>query len=230
MSIATNIASIMNELPSTVKLVAVSKFHPLEAILEAYDAGQRVFAESRPQELKDKVEHLGQIGGHEDIEWHFIGHLQTNKLKMVLPYVSLVQSVDSRRLMEAIGVWAESNGKTVDVLLEMHISSEASKQGFTFDEASALLKDMESLSGPFSRIRVRGLMGMASLTDDEDIIRNEFLSLVRYADMFAEMFAGSERIGMEERSFGMTGDYPLAVRTGSTMVRIGTAIFGERQY
>lgn len=225
MSIASKIAELKNELPSTVKLVAVSKFHPVEAIREAYDAGQRIFAESRPQEFREKVEFFRDV---DDIEWHFIGHLQTNKLKMVLPYVSLVQSVDSVRLLEAIGDWALRNGREIRILLEIHISHDETKQGFTFEEAADVLARMASDAAYCSGVRVCGLMGMASLTDDQELIESEFESLRKAGADFGKYACG--RISMDELSFGMSSDYKIAARNGSTMVRIGTMIFGERTY
>jgi pyridoxal phosphate enzyme (YggS family) len=161
--IKETINKLKSELPATVRLVAVSKFHPFEAIEEAYAAGQRIFAESRPQELLAKVRLLenirvekGEPGYMSDLEWHFIGHLQTNKLKMVLPYVSLVQSVDSLHLLEAINRWGDANGKVTDVLLEPHVAAEESKQGFSPDEISSILANADKY--PF--VRFRGIMGI----------------------------------------------------------------------
>lgn len=208
---------IIKELPPHVSLVAVSKFHPSGAVLQAYDAGQRLFGESRPQELRQKALELPS-----DIRWHFIGHLQTNKLKMVLPYVEMVESVDSERLLEAIRKWAVENGRRVDVLLELHIASEESKQGFSEAELPAVLgKDW----GP---VRLRGLMGMASNTPDETIVRREFARI-------SELFAGIRRDYPSLETFdclsiGMSSDWRIALEYGATIVRIGTAIFGERKY
>ena len=208
---------IINELPPHVSLVAVSKFHPSGAVLQAYDAGQRLFGESRPQELRQKALELPS-----DIRWHFIGHLQTNKLKMVLPYVEMVESVDSERLLEAIRKWAVENGRRVDVLLEVHIASEESKQGFSEAELPSVLgKDW----GP---LRLRGLMGMASNTPDETIVRREFARI-------SELFAGIRRDYPSLETFdclsiGMSSDWKIALEYGATIVRIGTAIFGERKY
>ena len=221
------------ELPSTVKLVAVSKFHPFESIEQAYSAGQRIFAESRPQELLAKVKQLeelrtqrGEPDYMSDIQWHFIGHLQTNKLKMVLPYVSLIQSVDSLRLLEAINAWGAANNKVSDVLLECFISSDDTKQGFSAEE----IMDIVMSESKYENIRIRGVMGMASYTDDVDVVRGDFKKL---ADVFAQL---AEKIGRcpnldescTEISMGMSGDYPIAIEEGSTMVRIGSMIFGER--
>lgn len=208
---------IIKELPPHVSLVAVSKFHPSGAVLQAYDAGQRLFGESRPQELRQKALELPS-----DIRWHFIGHLQTNKLKMVLPYVEMVESVDSERLLEAIRKWAVENGRRVDVLLEVHIASEESKQGFSEAELPSVLgKDW----GP---VRLRGLMGMASNTPDETIVRREFARI-------SELFAGIRRDYPSLETFdclsiGMSSDWRIALEYGATIVRIGTAIFGERKY
>lgn len=225
MSIKENITQIIRELPSDVKLVAVSKFHPVESIMEAYGAGQRVFAESRPQELAAKVpameSWLSANGMQNDIVWHFIGHLQTNKLKMVLPYASIVQSVDSLHLLEAIEKWGRDNGKVVAVLLEYHIASEESKQGFSEEEIKGILSDV----GRFPHIRFRGLMGMATFTEDESVIRSDFS---RISLLFKEVSLSIP--DFSELSIGMSGDYRIAIEYGSTMVRIGTMIFGERNY
>ena len=227
-----NLIRLFNELPATVKLVAVSKFHPFEAIEEAYAAGQRVFAESRPQELLAKVRRLEEIRAAKadpeymkDIQWHFIGHLQTNKLKMVLPYVSLVQSVDSVRLLDAINKWALANGAVADVLLEPHVAAEESKQGFSRDEILTVLSD----SSRYEAIRFRGLMGMATFTEDESVIRSDFAAI---RDIFDTALRENPELKdtLTELSIGMSDDYPIAIGYGSTMVRIGSMIFGERNY
>ena len=224
------INKLNRELPATVKLVAVSKFHPFESIEEAYQAGQRAFGESRPQELLAKVKRLEQIREERgepdymsDIEWHFIGHLQTNKLKMVLPYVSLVQSVDSQRLLDAINAWGAANNKIINVLLEPHVAEEESKQGFTPDEI------YEILSRPgYDNIRFKGIMGMATFTDDESVIRHDFASLKQIRDLALERFPHLSD-DFTELSIGMSEDYHIAIEYGSTMVRIGSMIFGERR-
>ena len=219
------------ELPATVKLVAVSKFHPFEAIEEAYQAGQRIFAESRPQELLAKVKRLeeirverGEPAYMSDVEWHFIGHLQTNKLKMVLPYVSLVQSVDSVRLLDAINAWGAANEKVIDVLLEPHVAAEETKQGFSADEIMDILAGAES----YGNIRFRGIMGMATFTDDEAVIRSDFAALRAIYEQAASRFPDLSD-GFDQFSIGMSDDYPLAIEYGSTMARIGSMIFGSRQ-
>ncbi|MCM1178556.1 MAG: YggS family pyridoxal phosphate-dependent enzyme [Clostridium sp.] len=240
--ISETIGKLNMELPPQVKLVAVSKFHPVESIIEAYSAGQRVFAESRPQELAAKVQQLHRIAAEagaavelpqagavekspafEDIQWHFIGHLQTNKLKMVLPYVTMVQSVDSLRLLEAIDRWAVENRRIIDILLEYHVALEDAKQGFTRDEILSILEHR----GDFVGVRFRGLMGMATFTDDESVVRSDFS---RVKSLFDEVSGTMSLDAFDQLSIGMTGDYRIALEYGSTMVRIGTMIFGERKY
>ena len=225
--IKTIINKLHSELPSTVKLVAVSKFHPFESIELAYAAGQRIFAESRPQELLAKVKMLEQIraergesGYMSDIQWHFIGHLQTNKLKMVLPYVSIVQSVDSLRLLEAINGWGAANNKVISVLLEPHVASEETKQGFAPSEILDILEH----ASDYTNIAFKGIMGMATFTEDESIIRSDF-SRIQQVYASARDIIGPE---FSELSIGMSDDYPIAIQYGSTMVRIGSMIFGER--
>ncbi len=195
--IEENLKNILSELPSGVKLVAVSKFHPFEAILMAYQAGQKVFGENRPQEFYRKVLQLPQ-----DIEWHFIGHLQTNKLKLVLPYASLVESIDSFELLDAV--------------------AEATKGGFTETEIEQVL------SNTYSHVRFHGLMGMATNTDDESVIRADFK---RIQDFKLHLNAEHPELSdFTELSIGMSHDWKIALEYGATIVRIGTAIFGPRQY
>ncbi|MBR4087763.1 MAG: YggS family pyridoxal phosphate-dependent enzyme [Bacteroidales bacterium] len=222
MSIGTQIEILKNELPSTVKLVAVSKFNPVEAIQQAYEAGQRIFGESRPQELQQKVALLP-----DDIKWHFIGHLQTNKLKMVLPYVELVHSVDSERLLMEIEKFAVKNGLKVRCLLELFVAQEESKQGFSEEELMALLDSLQQ--NPLQGVEICGLMGMASFVEDENQIRGEFQTLKRVYDKVKEKYI-STLPQFNELSMGMSGDYRIAIECGSTMVRIGTTIFGARNY
>ncbi|MBO4917565.1 MAG: YggS family pyridoxal phosphate-dependent enzyme [Bacteroidales bacterium] len=217
--IEENLNRIKSELPSGVKLVAVSKFHPLEAILEAYQASQTVFGENRPQELAAKAVQLPQ-----DIEWHFLGHLQTNKLKMVLPYATLVQSVDSVHLLEAINNWGSANDKVISVLLELHIGAEETKQGFHEEEILDILFHAEE----YRNIRFCGLMGMASHTDDEEVINADFERIDSFMAYLVDLFP--ELDSFNQLSIGMSDDWTIAVRHGSTMVRIGTAIFGAREY
>jgi len=220
-SIKDNLDGLLSRIPAGVQLVAVSKFHPLENILEAYAAGQRVFAESRPQELASKVEAL-DTAAYPGIEWQFIGHLQTNKLKMVLPYVSLVQSVDSLHLLQEIQKWGKANDKVIPVLLELHIGAEETKQGFHEEEVLDILFD----SDRYTNIEFRGLMGMASHTDDESVIDADFARIDSFMAYLVDLFP--ELAEFRQLSIGMSDDWPIAVRHGATMVRIGTAIFGPR--
>ena len=221
------------ELPATVKLVAVSKFHPFQAIEEAYHAGQRIFAESRPQELLAKVKRLeelrierGEPDYMSDLQWHFIGHLQTNKLKMVLPYVALVQSVDSARLLEAVNAWGKANSKVIPVLLEPHVAAEETKQGFAEEEIYDILS---RAAEAYTHVSFRGVMGMATFTEDESVINADFDALREIFDNCRSRFP-SVSADFNEFSIGMSDDYPFAINHGSTMVRIGSMIFGERTH
>jgi pyridoxal phosphate enzyme, YggS family len=222
--IEENLKSILEKLPSDVKLVAVSKFHPFEDILAAYQAGQRRFGENRPQEFMKKALQLPQ-----DIEWHFIGHLQTNKLKMVLPYTSLVESIDSRHLLDAVNVWGVQNGRVVPVLLELHLGAEETKGGFTADEIVSILYEYVSGAGSaFRGVRFCGLMGMASHTEDEAVIEGDFARIESFKKELDARFP--QLTDFRELSIGMSGDWPLAIHHGATIVRVGTAIFGPRVY
>ena len=219
MSIKSEIERLCGELPEGVKLLAVSKFHPIEALQEAYDAGQRAFGESRPQELKAKQAVLP-----DDIEWHMIGHLQTNKIKYIAPYVHLIESLDSERLAEAIEKEAAKCDRTIDCLLEIHVTAEESKSGWDYAELLDFVR-----SGGFAampHIRLRGVMGMATFTDDEAVVRADFK---RLNECFTEL---KEHFGAEfdTLSMGMSDDYPIAIEYGSTEVRIGSTIFGQRVY
>ena len=197
-------------------MVAVSKYYPAEAIERAYKAGQKVFAESRPQDFAAKVEILPK-----DIEWHFIGHLQTNKLKLVLPYASLVQSVDTRHLLDEIEKWGKANDRVTDILLEIHIGAEQTKQGFAEEEALEILFNADK----FPHVRFRGLMAMATNTDDESVIDADFARIDTFMAYVKDLFPELE--AFDQLSIGMSGDYKIALRHGATMVRIGTAIFAE---
>lgn len=219
MRIASKINSLKRELPSGVKLVAVSKFHPVQALMEAYDAGQRAFAESRPQEFAAKVPLMPA-----DVVWHFIGHLQTNKLKLVLPYASMLQSVDSVHLLEAVSSWCMAAGKRMDVLLELKLGAEETKHGLSEEEIFDIMRRAADYAG----VRIRGLMGMATNTDDAGVIKGEFLRMAELKRRIAEAFPDAE--GFDELSIGMSSDYRIALEAGSTMVRIGTSIFGPREY
>ena len=214
MSIASAIQQLKQELPSTVQLVAVSKFKPVSDILEAYGAGQRAFGENRPQEMAAKAQALPA-----DIQWHFIGHLQTNKVKQVVPYATLIHSVDSERLLAEIDKVAHNQGRTVDVLLEIHIAEESTKQGLTPDEAEALATRRDE----YPHIRLRGLMGMATFTDDTDQVRREFHTLKTLFERLSPRIPGFDQLSM-----GMSEDWRIAVEEGTTLVRIGTFIFGKR--
>ena len=213
MSITSAIQQIKSELPSTVQLVAVSKFKPASDILEAYRAGQRAFGENRPQELAAKAAELPA-----DIQWHFIGHLQTNKVKLVVPHATLIHSVDSERLLAEIDKVSRNLGKTSDILLEVHIAEETTKQGLSPEEAEALAGRMAA----YPNVRLRGVMGMATFTEDMAQVRREFRTL----KALSERLSGIP--GCDQVSMGMSEDWPVAVEEGTTIVRIGTAIFGKR--
>lgn len=212
--IASNLQRIVSTLHPGVRLVAVSKFHSVGQMMEAYRAGQRLFGENRPQELALKVPQMPS-----DVEWHFIGHLQTNKLGKVLPYASMVESVDSLHLLEAVSSWCVAHGKMMDVLLELHLGAEETKGGFT----EAEIRSVVAHPGDFPGVRFCGLMGMATNTPDEAVVRADFR---RIAELFRELRTGLP--AFRELSIGMSGDYLIAQEEGSTLVRIGTAIFGER--
>ncbi len=220
-----NLRKIYGELPPGVKLVAVSKFHPSSMILSAYQAGQRCFGENRPQEFAAKAIELP-----DDIEWHFIGHLQTNKLKLVLPYASLVESVDSLHLLEAIEKWGSLNGRVTSILLELHLGAEETKGGFTEDEITAILEraSVTSAANSYPHVRFCGLMGMATNTDDEARVEADFMRIREFKERLDGTFP--ELKDFRELSIGMSNDWKIAVRHGATIVRIGTAIFGPREY
>ena len=220
--IKKHLHEITDCLPEGVRLVAVSKFHPEEDIMEAYAEGQRIFGESHEQELSRKHESLPK-----DIEWHFIGHLQTNKVRFIVPYISMIEAVDSLRLMREIEKQAARCDKVVDCLLELHIAEEATKYGLSLDDCRQLLHDGEWRN--MSHVRIRGLMMMASFTDDEQQIRREMNTA---ADFFDEVkrdyFADDEAFAL--RSWGMSDDFPIALQCRSNMIRVGTRIFGPRKY
>ena len=222
MSIADEVRRIASELPSGVKLVAVSKFHPVEKLMQAYDAGQRLFGESRVQELAQKVGAMPS-----DVQWHVIGHLQTNKVRQLVPHVHLIHSVDSLKLLQCINKEAARIDRVVDVLLQVHVAQEVEKFGFAIDELEALANEGQLAAMP--NVRVVGLMAMATNTDDEAEIRKEFAEAHR---AFEYLKQGCYRNNAEfcELSMGMSDDYHLAIAEGSTMVRIGTTIFGIREY
>lgn len=220
--IAENLNSVRATLKEGVELVAVSKYHPVEELQEAYDAGQRVFGESHVQEMVAKHEVLPQ-----DIRWHFIGHLQTNKVKYMAGFVSLIHSVDSLKLLKEIDKQARKVGRRIDVLLQLHVAEEETKFGFSFDEVLAMLdgEEWRTMEG----VRIVGLMAMATNTDDEGQIANEFEAVRGLFDVVKSRFF-SEEPSFREISMGMSGDYLIAQEHGSTLVRVGSMIFGERDY
>ncbi len=219
-----SIASNLNEIKKNIincELVAVSKTKPNEDLMEAYNAGQRALGENKVQEMTDKAEALPK-----DIEWHMIGHLQRNKVKYIVPYVHLIHSVDSVRLLKEINKQAKKIERKVDVLLQMHIAEEESKFGLDEKELTELLTSEEFKE--MEHIEVKGLMGMATFTDDEEKIRREFRFLKNIFDKISKNF-NDDKLNLKELSMGMSGDYQIAIEEGSTMIRIGSSIFGERK-
>lgn len=220
--VRTNIRKILADMPQGVQLCAVSKYHPKEYIEEAYAEGQRIFGESVVQELRQKQPLLPA-----DIEWHFIGHLQTNKVKYIAPYISLIHSVDSIRLLHEINRQAEKNKRVIKVLLELHVAEEESKNGMSIEEAFKMLDDGEWRN--LKHIEICGIMTMASYTDNEEQIKREFgIALDFFNEAKERYFATQPSFSI--RSYGMSGDYPIALSSGSSLVRIGTTIFGPRIY
>lgn len=220
--VAGKLCEVKSSIPEGVTLVAVSKFHPNEYIEAAYAEGQRVFGESHEQELSKKYDTMPK-----DIQWHFIGHLQTNKVKYIAPYISMVDAVDSLKLLKEINKQAAKHDRVIDVLLELHIAQEATKYGLTIDACRQLLDDGEWRN--LNNVRICGLMMMASNTDDENQIRSEFMQAADFFDeVKAKYFADSAAFC--QRSWGMSHDYKIAVECRSTMVRVGTTIFGPRVY
>lgn len=218
--IAQRIASIKEQIPEGVKLVGVSKYHTNEDILEAYNTGLRLFGESRVQELQAKAAELPQ-----DIEWHFIGHLQTNKVKQVVPLVSLIHSVDSMRLLLELNNAAQQCGKTVNCLLQLHIAQESSKHGFSYEACEAMLNEGEWKQ--LAYIRIRGLMGMGTLTDNQETVVTEFEQLKAFYNHIKNTHFEKDK-SFDTLSMGMSDDFQDAITAGSTLVRIGSGIFGER--
>ena len=221
MSLEKKLKEIKNRLPSNVKLVAVSKTKPIEDIKVAYNAGQRVFGENKAQELFEKQPLLP-----EDIEWHFVGHLQSNKVKYIAPYVSLVHSVDSVKLLAEVNKHAYKNKRTIDCLLQFHIATEENKFGLNLKEALSIFRS--EFFTTLNNIRVVGVMGMATFTDDMDIVREEFKHLKECFDAIKEEFYTDDN-SFCEVSMGMSQDYAVAIEEGSTLVRIGSSIFGARE-
>ena len=222
MTIAEQIKNITSSLPATTRLIAVSKTKPIENIQEAYDAGQRVFGENKALEMRDKHEALPK-----DIEWHFIGHLQTNKIKYIIPYVSLIHSIDSLNLLKKVNKEATKKDRRVDCLLQFHIAQEETKFGLSYDEAIQLLTSAEYKQ--MENIRIVGVMGMATFTDNNNQVSAEFATLRDIFDRLKKEYFTTED-SFCELSMGMSDDYPLAIEQGSTLVRVGSAIFGKRNY
>lgn len=220
--IQENLEKVRSTIADGVRLIAVSKTKPVELLQEAYDAGQRLFGENKALEMRDKHEVLPK-----DIEWHFIGHLQTNKIKYIAGYVSLIHSIDSLNLLEAVEKEAAKKDRVIDCLLQFHIATEETKFGLDMQEAEALLTS--DAYKAMQHVRIVGVMGMATNTDDRELIRQEFRTLKGYRDALAEKyFAGKAEF--KEVSMGMSGDYEIAMEEGSTLVRVGSAIFGARNY
>lgn len=220
--VKSNLREVVADLPEGVKLVAISKYHPNEYIQAAYEEGQRIFGESHEQELSKKFDTLPN-----DIVWHFIGHLQTNKVKYIAPYISMIEAVDSLKLLREIQKQAAKVGRVIDVLLELHIAEEETKYGLTLDACRSLLDSGEWREMP--NVRICGLMMMASYTDDESQIRSEFnLAAGFFDEVKRKYFADADYFC--ERSWGMSHDYRIAIECRSTMIRVGTKIFGPRVY
>lgn len=217
-----NLREVLGNLPDGVRLVAISKFHPNEYIEAAYEEGQRIFGESHEQELAKKVESLPK-----DIEWHFIGHLQTNKVKYIAPYIAMVEAADSLKLLKEINKQAAKHDRVVKVLLELHIAEEETKYGLTLDACRQLLEEGEWRE--MKNVQICGLMMMASHIDDESQIAAEFDTAAKFFDEVKEKYFADDD-AFCERSWGMSHDYQIAVKHGSTMVRVGTTIFGPRVY
>lgn len=220
--VAKNLHEVLGNLPEDVRLVAISKYHPNEYIEAAYAEGQRVFGESHEQELSKKMATLPK-----DIKWHFIGHLQTNKVKYIAPYITMIEAVDSLKLLKEINKQAAKHNRVINVLLELHIAQEATKYGFTLDACRELLEDGEWRE--MDNVRICGLMMMASFTDNEEQIRKEFMTAADFFDEIKNRYFAADD-SFCERSWGMSDDYKIAVQCHSTMVRVGTTIFGERVY
>lgn len=222
MNVQSNIQNLRKDIPPGVKLVCVSKFHPTESIMEAYNAGERIFGESRVQELIAKQPQLP-----DDIQWHFIGHLQTNKIKFIAPFVSLIHGVDSLKVLRTINTQAKKVDRTVSCLLQVHIADEKTKFGFSEEDLFELLSS--DAFKQLTHVSVKGLMGMATFTNDMNQVRNEFKFLKNLFDKVkSKFFSNDEKFS--ELSMGMSQDYQIAIEEGSTMIRIGTSIFGERDY
>ncbi len=222
MSIADNLLSIKNKLPEQVKLISVSKTYPAENILEAYQTGHKIYGENKVQELVEKHEQLPK-----DIEWHLIGHLQSNKVKYIAPFVSLIHSVDSLKLLQEINKQALKNNRVISCLLQIYIASEETKFGLSEEECLALIHS--SVFKELNNIKILGLMGMASNTEDTNQIKKEFSQLKKFFDQISST-TKLTNIEWKELSMGMSSDYKIAIDEGSTMIRVGSSIFGKRNY
>lgn len=222
MSIKSELENIKSALPPHVTLVAISKTHPVEVVMEAYNAGQRIFGENKVQEMVSKYEAMPK-----DIQWHLVGHLQTNKVKFITPFVSLIHSVDSLKLLGVIDKEAEKQKRVVDCLLQIYIADEETKFGLSVDELEDLLKSSEYQQ--MKNIRVVGLMGMATFTDNMEQVRTEFRSLTNLFNKIKDTYF-KDKQSFKEISMGMSSDYQIAIQEGSTMVRVGSSIFGQRNY
>jgi PLP dependent protein len=230
MSIQQNLLQIKSSLPENVTLVAVSKTKPVADLMEAYNAGQRIFGENYVQELVEKYEVLPK-----DIQWHFIGHLQSRKVKLIAPFVNLIHGVDSLKLLHEINKEAQKNNRVIDCLLQIYIANEESKFGLDEEELNGILRFITQNSEIYKNIRIVGLMGMATFTDNQDQIKKEFQNLKTIFDKIVTLSAvegqlKTENCQLNTLSMGMSGDYQLAIECGSTMVRIGSSIFGNRNY
>lgn len=221
MSVKENLQAIKSALPAGVTLIAVTKTHPVEKLMEVYDAGHKIFGENKVQEMTDKYEQLPK-----DIVWHLIGHLQSNKVKYIAPFVSLIHSVDSLSLLKEINKQAQKNNRVIDCLLQIYIAGEDTKFGLSFEEAEQLLHSPEFKQ--LNNIRVTGLMGMASNTDDKEQVRKEFHSLAAFFNKLKQQSLPAPEFSII--SMGMSSDYRIAIEEGSTMIRVGSSIFGERAY
>ena len=221
MSIQNNLRSIQASIPKNVTLVAVSKTKPVSDLMEAYEAGQRIFGENKIQEMTDKWEAMPK-----DIQWHMIGHVQTNKVKYMAPYVSLIHGVDSLKLLQEINKQAQKNNRVIDCLLQVYITEEESKFGLDEEELSEALKQVQNDKNELNHIRIVGLMGMATFTNNQIQVKKEFSRLKTIFDHYSTL--NSKNCQLNILSIGMSGDYALAIECGSTMVRIGSSIFGGR--
>jgi pyridoxal phosphate enzyme (YggS family) len=222
MSIAQNLTQIKSQLPTHVTLVAVSKTKPVSDLMEAYNAGQRIFGENKIQEMTEKWEQMPK-----DIEWHMIGHVQTNKVKFMAEYVSLIHGVDSMKLLQEINKQAKKHNRVIDCLLQIHIAEEETKFGLDEEELNEILKQVQNDKSEFENIRIVGLMGMATFTENQNQIEKEFNHLKSIFDKL-NTIPFTQNLKPNILSMGMSGDYQLAISCGSTMVRIGSSIFGTR--